>query len=186
MLNTRSLIPFILILLVLSACKKEAKSTETTEQEEGVTLITAQASIDSKSGSTLTGDALFTQVDDQVTLKLTIENASPGIHAAHIHQNGDCSSEDGKSAGGHWNPTEHDHGKWGEGQFHKGDIGNIKVGEDGKGSIELTTDLWAIGGDDAAKNVLGKSIIVHAKADDFATQPTGNAGGREGCGVIVK
>ena len=83
---------------------------------------------------------------------------------------------------GHWNPTDVEHGKWGEGEFHLGDIGNITVGEDGTGRITLTTDLWEIGtGSDI--DVVGKSIIIHADADDFVSQPSGAAGARIGCGV---
>jgi Cu-Zn family superoxide dismutase len=107
----------------------------------------------------------------------------PGPHAVHIHETGDCSAEDGSSAGGHWNPTGEEHGKWGEHPFHLGDIGNIEVGEDGTGSITLSTDLWSIG-DSSDHDVVGKSIVVHAGADDFKSQPSGAAGERIGCGVI--
>ncbi len=144
----------------------------------------ASATIGPTSDNSVTGMAVFTQNGDQITLTIEIQNASPGIHAVHIHENGDCSAPDGTSAGGHWNPTDVAHGKWGEGEFHLGDIGNITVGEDGTGSIELTTDLWEIGtGSDI--DVVGKGIIVHADADDFISQPSGNAGARIGCGVIV-
>ncbi len=144
----------------------------------------AIATIGPTSDSSVTGMAVFTQNGDQITLTIEIQNASPGIHAVHIHENGDCSAPDGTSAGGHWNPTGVAHGKWGEGEFHLGDIGNITVSEDGTGSIELTTDLWEIGtGSDI--DVVGKGIIVHAGADDFISQPSGNAGARIGCGVIV-
>ena len=144
----------------------------------------AIAVIASASGSIVTGTVLFTQNDDQVTVTIDIQNASPGLHGVHIHENGDCSAPDGSSAGGHWNPTDVAHGQWGVGEFHLGDIGNITVGEDGMGSIELTTDLWEIGtGSDV--DVVGKSLIVHADADDFVSQPSGNAGARIGCGVIV-
>ena len=144
----------------------------------------ASALIDAASDSAVTGMATFTQNGEQITLTIEIQGASPGLHAVHIHENGDCSSPDGKSAGGHWNPTEVAHGKWGEGEFHLGDIGNITVGEDGTGSITLTTDLWEIGtGSDI--DVVGKGIIVHADADDFVSQPSGAAGARIGCGVIV-
>jgi Cu-Zn family superoxide dismutase len=78
-----------------------------------------------------------------------------------------------------------DHGKWGADHFHLGDLGNIDVNEDGFGSLTLTTDLWSLGtgGDD---DIVGLGIIVHASEDDFTTQPTGAAGGRIGCGVVVK
>ena len=144
----------------------------------------ATAMIDALGDSGVTGMVVFTQNGDQITLTAEIQGASPGLHGFHIHANGDCSSPDGKSAGGHWNPTDVGHGKWGEGEFHLGDIGNISVGEDGTGRITLTTDLWEIGtGSDI--DVVGKGIIVHADADDFVSQPSGAAGARIGCGVIV-
>ena len=144
----------------------------------------ANAMIGASSDSGVTGMAVFTQNGDQITLTIEIQGATPGLHAVHIHANGDCSAPDGTSAGGHWNPTGVAHGKWGEGEFHLGDIGNITVGEDGIGHITLTTDLWEIGtGSDV--DVVGKGIIVHAGADDFTSQPSGDAGARIGCGVIV-
>ena len=144
----------------------------------------ATAMIDALGDSGVTGTAVFTQNGDDITLTIEIQGATPGLHAVHIHANGDCSAPDGTSAGGHWNPTGVAHGKWGEGEFHLGDIGNITVGADGTGSITLTTDLWDIGtGSDV--DVVGKGIIVHADADDFVSQPSGAAGARIGCGVIV-
>ena len=161
---------------------------ERARQQVGVLPIApaeqANAMISSSNDSGVTGMAVFTQNGDQITLAAEIQGASPGLHAIHIHAYGDCSAPDGTSAGGHWNPTDVAHGKWGEGEFHLGDIGNITVGEDGTGRITLTTDLWEIGtGSDI--DVVGKSIIVHADADDFVSQPSGNAGARIGCGVIV-
>ena len=161
---------------------------ERAPQQAGVLPTTpakqANAMIGSSSDSGVTGMAVFTQNGDQITFTAEIQGASPGLHAIHIHANGDCSAPDGTSAGGHWNPTDVAHGKWGEGEFHLGDIGNITVGEDGTGRITLTTDLWEIGtGSDI--DVVGKGIIVHAGADDFTSQPSGAAGARIGCGVIV-
>ena len=156
-------------------------------RETGIPSTSAQqaiAVIGPSSGSELTGTAMFTQSGDTITLTIGIYNVSPGLHAVHIHEKGDCSSPDGTSAGGHWNPTNVAHGKWGEGEFHLGDIGNITVGEDGTGTIELTTDLWEMGtGSDI--DIVGKGIIVHAGPDDFTSQPSGNAGARIGCGAIV-
>ena len=144
----------------------------------------ASAMIGASNDSGVTGMAVFTQNGAEITLTVEIQGASPGLHAVHIHANGDCSAPDGTSAGGHWNPTGVAHGKWGEGEFHLGDIGNIAVGEDGMGSITLTTDFWEIGtGSDV--DIVGRSIIVHAGADDFTSQPSGAAGARIGCGVIV-
>ncbi|HEX9427066.1 MAG TPA: superoxide dismutase family protein [Candidatus Polarisedimenticolia bacterium] len=143
----------------------------------------AVATIASKSDSHVTGTARFSEADGKVTLKLEIAGAEPGTHAVHLHEKGDCSAPDGTSAGGHWNPAHVDHGKWGTMPFHRGDIGVFEVGSDGKGSLTLSTDLWTIGGAPES-DVLGKTVIIHAKTDDFTTQPTGNAGGRIGCGVV--
>lgn len=144
----------------------------------------ATAELSAKSGASLTGEAVFAATADGHSLTVTVENAPPGPHAVHIHETGDCSAADGTSAGGHWNPEGVDHGAWGGDAHHLGDIGNMVVGEDGTGTIVLSTDRWTVG-DGAPTDVLGKSIIVHVGADDFTTQPTGAAGGRIGCGVIA-
>ncbi len=144
----------------------------------------ATTTLSPKSGSSLTGTATFSQDGDQVTLTVQLENAAPGAHGIHLHEKGDCSSDDAKSAGGHWNPTEEPHGKMGESdKAHSGDMGNIDVGSDGKGSLTFTTDRWSVGGD-ANKDVIGKALVVHAKPDDLNTQPSGDAGDRIGCGVV--
>jgi Cu-Zn family superoxide dismutase len=144
---------------------------------------TVSVTLEPKSGSKVTGKATFTEKGKQVVLHLEVEGAPPGEHAAHIHEFGDCSAPDGKSAGGHWNPTTDEHGKWGVDHFHLGDIGNMTIKPDGKGEIELTTDKWSLA-EGATNNPSGKSIVVHGGVDDFKTQPTGNAGNRIACGVI--
>jgi superoxide dismutase, Cu-Zn family len=147
----------------------------------------ATANIEPRSGSNLRGKATFTAGDKgAITLHLELWDAPPGERAVHIHDNGDCSSPDAKSAGDHWNPTHMEHGKWGASpQYHLGDIGNITIGPDGKGSLTLDTTKWTASG--GGKNdVIGHSIVVHGGADDFKTQPSGNAGTRIGCGVITR
>jgi Cu-Zn family superoxide dismutase len=146
----------------------------------------ATADLEAKSGSHLTGKAVFRDIGNGwVHFRVEVAGVSPGRHAVHIHEFGDCSSPDGKSTGGHWNPYGNKHGQWDEmdGQYHLGDIGNIEVGPDGTGSLELTTDKWTIG-TGGVNDVVGHSIIVHSGTDDFVTQPTGNAGGRIGAGEI--
>ena len=109
------------------------------------------------------------------------------MHAIHIHEKADCASPDGKSAGGHWNPTFEDHGQWGsEKGYHKGDIGNFTVDKNGTGAISMSTDQWCIGCDDPAKNILGKAVIVHQGEDDLISQPSGAAGARVSCGGIIE
>ncbi len=146
----------------------------------------AIAKIEAKSGSSVSGTVTFMEKNGIVTMKASLAGLSEGNHAIHIHAIGDCSAADGKSAGGHWNPTDENHGKWMEAPFHTGDIGNLVVGADGTGTIERTTKLWTIGGEDANKNAVGHAIIIHEGPDDFSSQPSGAAGPRVGCGEIVR
>ena len=142
---------------------------------------TKNYTINSKSGTETQGTAKFVQTGKNVEMDLNVYKLTPGIHAVHIHEKGDCSSTDGSSAGGHWNPTNHDHGKFGSETFHMGDIGNLNADKDGTARMVFKTDKWCIGCKDETKNIVGKSLIIHAGLDDFKTQPTGNAGGRVGC-----
>ncbi len=135
--------------------------------------------------TTVSGTAKFdAPANGKVKMKIdiTVPAKAGKSVAVHIHEHGDC-GDNGKMAHGHWNPTNAQHGKWGQGSFHSGDIGNVKLDAKGKGTLSVETDLWTLGGK-ADKNILGKAIIVHGGVDDFTTQPTGNAGSRIGCGVI--
>ncbi|MGC1240025.1 MAG: superoxide dismutase family protein [Chryseosolibacter sp.] len=181
---------FVALFLSLSACSSGSKQGDEdqagteAQQEQEESKVTAKATMEPASGSKVTGEATFTQEGGSVVFEITIENLTPGEHAVHLHEKGDCSAEDGSSAGGHWNPTMKPHGKRGNGTaFHKGDIANITAGQDGKGTLRLSINDWTIGGADST-NVVGKSVIVHAKPDDFTSQPAGNAGDRISCGVI--
>jgi len=134
-----------------------------------------------KSDTQTAGTARFTQKGESVVMKLKVKNLTPGIHAVHIHEKADCSAADGTSTGGHWNPSKNDHGKWGAEHFHMGDIGNLTADASGNAELTFTTDKWCLDCTDESKNIMNKGLIVHAAADDFHTQPTGNAGGRVGC-----
>jgi superoxide dismutase, Cu-Zn family len=143
---------------------------------------TLEVPLEAKSNSKLKGKAVLTETEAGVKVVLTLEGVEPGDHGAHVHEKGDCSAPDGASAGGHFNPGGHDHGLPGAEKRHLGDLGNITIGKDGKGTLDFTAQGANLKPTDAASFV-GRSIIVHAKKDDGG-QPTGNAGGRIGCGVI--
>lgn len=142
---------------------------------------TKSYNIIAKSGTDTQGTVKFVQKGKTVEMDINAYKLTPGIHAIHIHEKGDCSAADASSAGGHWNPTSHQHGRWNNGEFHMGDIGNLSADKEGAARKIFTTDKWCIGCKDESKNILGKTLIIHAKEDDFHTQPTGNAGGRVGC-----
>jgi Cu-Zn family superoxide dismutase len=189
------------------SCNNEEKSTEstTTDSVGAITTDTsthnmntmpdtASVAMVNSAEAMLTGTYPDTAVsgtakfdagsDGKVKMKIEITVAAKAGKsvAVHLHEHGDC-SDNGKMAHGHWNPTNAQHGKWGQGSFHSGDIGNIKLDAKGKGTISLETDLWTLGGQ-PGKNILGKAVIVHGGVDDYTTQPTGDAGSRIGCGVI--
>ncbi len=181
--------------LVLVGCKDDKKkmdSEETVEKEvvkevEVDEIKKISMTLESKSGSTASGTVTFTEDSGVVKMEATLSGLSPGTHAIHIHEKADCTSEDGKSTGGHWNPTFEPHASWGaEGGYHKGDIGNFEADENGNGSIAMKTDEWCIGCGDEKKDILGKAIIVHQGADDFTSQPSGAAGTRISCGGIIE
>ena len=141
------------------------------------------ATLESRSGSTMTGTATFSIAGAKVDLKLTVAGATPGMHAVHVHAVGDCSSADATSAMGHLNPDMMNHGSPTASPHHLGDIGNLTVGADGTGTLEFSGD-WSIGTGDP-NDIVNKAIIVHAAVDDGVTQmPPGNAGARQACGVI--
>jgi Cu-Zn family superoxide dismutase len=171
------ILSIVVIIAVIIGCKTNSKSND---------IKSLNLNFESKSNSNVTGSATFTEKKGKVTFVAKIAGLQPGIHAIHIHEKSDCSAADGSSAGGHWNPTFKKHGKWGVGEYHKGDIGNFTADEKGNGTITLTTEEWCIGCGDAAKDIIGKGLIVHQGADDFATQPSGNAGARVACSAIIK
>lgn len=165
------------IIAVLIGCKTNSNSTDSKKLE---------ITFEPKSDSNVSGTATFIEKNGKVTFVAKLAGLQPGIHAIHIHEKSDCSAADGSSAGGHWNPTFKKHGKWGIGEYHKGDIGNFTADANGNGTISLTTDEWNIGSGDPTKDILGKGLIVHKGADDFVSQPSGDAGARVACSAIIK
>jgi Cu-Zn family superoxide dismutase len=144
---------------------------------------TATAKLAPASKSKVTGTITFKQTDDGVEATANVENLTPGEHAWHVHEKGDCSAPDATSAGGHFNPENHKHGAPDAAEHHAGDFGNLKAGKDGKATATITMKGVTLD-PSAATSLVGKGFIVHEKKDDFKTQPTGNAGGRVACGVI--
>ncbi|OIQ22955.1 superoxide dismutase family protein [Lacinutrix sp. MedPE-SW] len=180
----------LLTLLAVSvctiSCKKDAKDKvePITEAEKAVKVKFA---LSPKSDSNVKGNVVFTQEKGKVEMTAILEGLEPGEHAIHIHEKADCSSSDGKSTGGHWNPTGKPHGKWGDAAgYHKGDIGNFSADEKGFAAVNFSTDEWCIGCEDKTKDILGKAIIVHQGTDDFTSQPSGAAGSRISCGGIIQ
>lgn len=188
-----NLVALAIVVMVGYNCKEAKKETkEVTEEavekvmeEDNAEVI--KFSMEPKSNSSVKGEVTFTEEGNTVLMKATFSGLSEGEHAIHLHEKADCSSDDGKSTGGHWNPTHEPHGKWGaEEGYHKGDIGNFVADAEGNATLEFTTDQWCIGCDDDNKNIVGKAVIVHQGEDDFESQPSGAAGARISCTGIIQ
>lgn len=146
----------------------------------------AEVTIAAASDSKVEGTVTFTQTDEGIKVEAKLSGLTPGDHGFHVHEKGDCSSPDAKSAGGHFNPGKVDHGAPGSAAHHTGDLGNIVAGEDG--TAEMMVDLPKTHlslDEDAINSIIGKAVIVHGGADDMKSQPSGNAGPRVGCGVVA-
>jgi Cu-Zn family superoxide dismutase len=134
-------------------------------------------------GSAVRGTATFTQVGDRVRVHAVVTGLRPGReHGFHIHEVGDCSSGDGMSAKGHFNPYGKPHAHYSTPERHAGDLPALKA--DAGGRAELAVDLDVITVATGPARIVGRGLIVHADPDDYRTQPTGNAGARLACGVI--
>lgn len=141
----------------------------------------AIAVLGAASGSSVAGTVTFTSGSDGVTVVADISGLTPGKHGFHIHEFGDCSSPDAKSAGSHYNPMKHEHAGPDAANRHMGDLGNIEADASGKAHVEMKDKMLKLSGENS---IIGYGVIVHEKADDMKTQPTGDAGGRVACGVI--
>ena len=132
-------------------------------------------------GNNVSGTVTFAASGDTVKVVADITGLTPGKHGFHIHEFGDCSDPKAASAGGHFNPSHKQHGAPDASDRHAGDLGNIEADASGKAHLELTDSVMKLSGSDS---IIGHAVIVHEKADDLKTQPTGDAGGRVACGVI--
>jgi len=145
--------------------------------------LQATAGLKPTKGNKTRGEADFEQVGDKVRVVVFVEGLKPGQeHGLHIHEVGDCSSGDGMSTKGHFNPHGKPHGEPTSAERHAGDLPVLKAGKDGRAKVDVTLDVISIG--QGPGNIVGRGLIIHADPDDYKTQPTGNAGARIACGVI--
>ena len=142
----------------------------------------AVASLEPTQGNFAHGTVTFTQRGDRVHVVAHVMGLKPGAtHGFHVHEKGDCSSGDGMSTGGHFNPDGKPHGPQ-SGAHHDGDMPALVA--DSYGNANATFNLKGVTVGGGAHDLVGKGLIVHRDPDDYKTQPTGNAGARYGCGVI--
>ena len=145
----------------------------------------ATANLQSTTGNTTSGSVSFVQAGSKVLISGEVRGLKPNAeHGFHVHEKGDCSSGDGMSTGGHFNPTGAPHGSHGAGAHHAGDLPSLKADASGVARFSFESAMIAVGS--GVTNVVGKGLIVHRDPDDYKTQPTGNAGPRLACAVIAR
>ena len=143
----------------------------------------ATAQLQPTTGNATSGSVSFVQKGNKVLVSGEIRGLKPNAeHGFHVHEKGDCSSGDGMSAGGHFNPTGAPHGAHGMGMHHTGDLPSLKADAGGIARFNFESGSLAVGS--GVTNIVGRGLIVHRDPDDYKTQPTGNAGPRLACAVI--
>ena len=159
-----------LIALAQTAAPKSAASSK------GISVLHPTA------GNKVSGTVTFTSAADGVRIHAEIAGLTPGKHGFHVHEFGDCSAADFSSAGAHFNPTNQPHAGPDAAARHEGDMGNVEADASGNAKLDYVDHQISLAND--GKSAIGRSVVVHAKADDLKTQPSGDSGARIACGVI--
>jgi superoxide dismutase, Cu-Zn family len=179
--------------VLLAACSRERPASAVVEQAAAPAETAtpsapaheAVAQVAPTQGNTVTGSLALTQSAEGVRITGAIQGLKPDAEFGfHVHEKGDCSAPDGSSAGGHFNPTQAQHGNPTGAAHHAGDMVNIRSNAEGVAQVDTTAAGTTLHGDPNT-DVLGKAIVVHESPDDYATQPSGNSGKRVACGVIA-
>lgn len=193
---------FLASALALSACKPAAEPTDAPADNAAAPVATSPAAdpaappamgapvaiaeLQPTQGNTAKGTIHFLLVDGKLHASGDISGLKPDSeHGFHIHEKGDCSAPDGSSAGGHFNPGNSEHGSIQAMAHHGGDMPNIKADAQGNAHVDGPVSSNVNAGKGDAFDIIGRGLIVHADADDYHTQPTGNAGARLACAVIT-
>lgn len=187
-MKTRTCLMGVLALLLVVSCGSEPSSTPSPvpsapEPDQTMSVGFVKAIMQPLGESGVTGIVSFSVTPRGVRVEADLKGLAPGNHGFHIHEIGDCSSPDGKSAGGHFNPADVPHAGPEAEAAHAGDLGNLEAGENGQALITIMSSRVTLG-DGAPTDIMGRAVIVHADPDDLESQPTGAAGGRVACGVI--
>lgn len=188
----------LLVVFVIAGCTQQSETNEqqtrTTNEEsqtdaestpvdesDAAEITKAVCKLESIGNSGVTGTIHFDKEGDAVHVHGELTGLSPGKHGFHVHESGDLSDkETGKSAGGHFNPTDDPHGRPSDEERHVGDLGNIEANEQGTAVVDMEDAVIQLNG---PNSIVGRAVVVHAQEDKF-TQPTGDAGDRVAFGVI--
>jgi Cu-Zn family superoxide dismutase len=147
--------------------------------------LRAHAELKDKDGK-IVGMARLSERPGGVLIRLEAKGLTPGLHAVHVHAVGKCEGPAFTSAGGHFNPLGKKHGQKNPEGAHAGDLPNMQIGKDGSGRFEVTSDGFTLRpGPLSVFDADGSALVIHAGTDDYVTDPTGNAGDRAACGLVV-
>jgi superoxide dismutase, Cu-Zn family len=177
MARTARLLGAWLATVILLAAPARAEDASNAQRASAVLKDTSSKEV---------GRAVFTATPSGALLNLTLTAAQPGVHALHIHAVGRCDPPDFKSAGADFNPDQTKHGIMSPEGPHAGDLPNIHVPADGKLEVEFLNPVVTISQEAALLDTDGTSIVIHANADDYKTDPDGNSGPGIACGVITR
>ena len=167
-----------LVFLSLTAITARAQVPE----EKSSAPLKAVALLHPTEGNNVSGTVTFTEVADGVQVNAEISGLTPGKHGFHVHEFGDCSASDASSAGAHFNPTNQPHAGPDANARHVGDMGNIEADASGVAKLDYLDHNISLANDE--QSIIGRSVVVHAKADDLKSQAAGDSGARVACGVI--
>ncbi|MCK9380706.1 MAG: superoxide dismutase family protein [Sulfuritalea sp.] len=142
----------------------------------------AEATLEPRSGSTVTGTISFQTSGQKIRIEARVAGLTPGAHGFHVHEAGDCSAPDASSAKGHFNPAGRPHGHHGSAERHAGDMPNLVADSSGKATLSAEVDMLSL--TEGPGGILRRSVVIHADPDDYKSQPAGNSGKRVACGVI--
>jgi superoxide dismutase, Cu-Zn family len=169
-----------MMLIAVAALAVTGCARETAETEAGATERTATASLRTSAGADA-GRATASEVAGGLRFTIDARGLPAGTHGAHVHMVGRCDAPDFTTAGSHWNPTQKQHGSMNPQGPHSGDLPNIIIGADGRGTLGITIAGATM---DGLLDADGGTMMIHAAADDLRTDPSGNSGGRIACGVF--
>jgi Cu-Zn family superoxide dismutase len=175
-----SVICFAGALVALAACARNDSDLEPASGDVPVTIALQDP------GGRLLANGSVSEENGGVRVRVEAAGLVAGTYAVHLHQAGSCEPPDFQSAGPHWNPTGRQHGRLNPMGPHLGDLPNLTVGVDGAGSVEFVVSGASLGrGSRGLSDEDGTALVVHAGADDYRTDPSGNSGARLACGVVA-
>lgn len=184
--------PLLALALFLGACADEPSTSSSPDavvpEAADASASTAHAVFDGLDGSGVTGSASFQETDGALSIRVALAGLAPGEHGFHVHEGSSCGPDStgtpGGAAGDHFNPLASEHGAPTAlpADRHAGDLGNVIASAEGAVASTVVDSVLTL---DGPTSVIGHAVVVHAGADDLASQPSGDAGERVACGVVV-